>query len=285
MQDKTSDPKKFSQEIIKSALPNLEANKILYGKTKLYLRTDAANHLDTLLLQVWKKKNEKAKKIYKQYCIYKFKKNIKMGLKCIHLLFRAIIKLQARRKMRKQREKFLKKKKAVQLIRMILTRKFKKHFIAKYRRQVSLMLRALKKRQAILKLLPVVKKALLRKRFLDYKSNTALKKAFDLKMQAASEDERKKKEEEMRKRRAEEEQQFKAKKKQEEEASAQRKKLQEEEQDQVRKKQLEDMAAAELHLKQNQEKKEREKRDQSDANLSHFSNKKGVSFADEVNKD
>lgn len=283
MQDKTSDPKKFSQEIIKAALPNLEPNKILYGKTKIYLRTDAANHLDTLLLQVWKKKNEKAKKILKQYCIYKFKKNIKVGLKCIHLLFRAIIKLQARRKMRKQREKFLKKKKSVQLIRNILTKKLKRHIMARYRQQVLRTLRALKKRQAILRLLPVVKKTILRKRFLDYKKNTALKKAYDLKMQAASEEERKKKEEEMKKKRAEEEELAKARKKKEEENSLVKKKQQEEEQEQSRKKQLEDMAAAELHLKQNQEKKERDKKDQNDHNnLSHFSNRKGVSFADEV---
>ena len=94
----------------------VEKRTILMGKTKIFMKNESAKKLEAELVKTNQEKAEKLKKIMRQYNIYKFKKKLKFGVKALRTVFRAIIKLQCKRKALKTRRGFLRKKKAIRLI-------------------------------------------------------------------------------------------------------------------------------------------------------------------------
>ena len=110
---------RFSSEIGK---------KILFGNSKIYLKQDILDYMDDRLLEIWKKKILVGKRVRKQYICYIFRKKVKIQLKRIGRIFKAICIIQARYKGKRVRARFLRKKLAV----IKINKRLKQIFIADY---------------------------------------------------------------------------------------------------------------------------------------------------------
>lgn len=125
--EQTLDYRKIVEYIIETIIPEFfSRKKVLFGKNRVFLNPEALIALDNKLMVLWKKQNEKASIIQKNYQCFKFRNNLKLGNKGFKGLLKAIIKLQAKKKSNKQRNIFLSKKKAIGMIEEIEGRLEKK---------------------------------------------------------------------------------------------------------------------------------------------------------------
>ena len=139
LREQSQDYRKISEFIIESVIPEFfsQRKKVLFGKNRIFLNPEAAYALDNKLMSLWKKQNEKAKLIQKNYQCFKFRNNLKMGTKGLKVLLKVIIRLQAKRKSNKQRNIFLSKKKAVAMIEDIEQRLAKKAGFNRFYRKIK----------------------------------------------------------------------------------------------------------------------------------------------------
>lgn len=63
LESKHANFRDLTQKIIKSAWPEATHQQILFGTNKVYVKLDLLNKMDAVMFEVWKKKNEKAKRI------------------------------------------------------------------------------------------------------------------------------------------------------------------------------------------------------------------------------
>ena len=105
------------EEIVKIALEDkITSSEVLYGKTKIYLKGDIEDRIDRIFLKMWKSKQEKAKKIWKQYKIFKLRRGILKKLEVIYKRMKNFKRFQAICKGKIQRKRFLRKKKTVEMM-------------------------------------------------------------------------------------------------------------------------------------------------------------------------
>ena len=136
----------------------ITTKEILFGKTKIFMKCKVLRFLEDALIGIFRKKSENAQKILKQYNIYKFKKRLKLGLKGLRFVFKAIIKLQSKRKCILARKKFLQKKNSVAKIdRILLKRSMREGFMKFISKGIS-MEKHRKKTKALIKFLEIYKK-------------------------------------------------------------------------------------------------------------------------------
>jgi len=146
----------------------LEKRLVLLGKTKIFLKNSMVKTLDSALKEANRIKAENLKKILRQYNIYKFKKKLKFGIKGLRMVFKAIIKLQSKRKALKERKRFLQKKKAIKIIEKILKlRELKKDFL-RFEEKGVLIEKIRKKRKAFIRIMEVRKKRNFKEYFMKF---------------------------------------------------------------------------------------------------------------------
>lgn len=120
-----SDMKGLVKEIIGRIFPKLDRKIVLYGNSKIYMKMDVAYKLDRLLQEWWKYKSAKAAQIQRSWKHYLVKKQIKEGLKKIHVLFLRIKKIQALVRMFIMKRRYMKKKKSIAISKRYLTKVYK----------------------------------------------------------------------------------------------------------------------------------------------------------------
>ena len=149
----------------------VESRRILLGKTKIFMKNERAKKLEAELVKANQEKAEKLKKIMRQYNIYKFKKKVKFGVKALRTVFRAIIKLQCKRKALKTRRGFLQKKKAIRLIEVISRVRALSHGWHRFHAQGILSETLRNKTRAFIKMLEIRKKRCFKLGFLSFIGN------------------------------------------------------------------------------------------------------------------
>lgn len=123
--------------MIRKRLPDLIGTSVLLGNTKVYLKLTAVEKMEKIIKENLSRKSENASKIVNQFQVYLFKKQLKLGIKGLRLVLKAIIKLQSRRKAFLQRTIFLNKKKAIHTFVEHQNRSTLKFYFHSYRRKAQ----------------------------------------------------------------------------------------------------------------------------------------------------
>lgn len=164
----------FEKKLQENGVILQKKDEVLLGKSKIFMKNGVVKLIDALLKVALKKKEENAKKILKQYNIYRFKKRLKFGVKALRLVFKAIIKLQSKRKAIKARRCFLRKKKAISLIKKLFIKQTLKRNLEIFKKKGVIALNIRKKTKALIKLLDFQKKRLQKQYFLLYVSKALI---------------------------------------------------------------------------------------------------------------
>lgn len=108
-QDPKTDYKSFIEKIMKEKFKNLNKDLVLFGKTKIFLRSSAFEIIERIYKDIIKIKEEKAVKIQRAYFRY-------MQMKNLRRMFKGLKLMQNLWKVRTEHKKFLKIKKSVRII-------------------------------------------------------------------------------------------------------------------------------------------------------------------------
>lgn len=108
-QDPKTDYKSLIERLMKEKFKNLNKELVLFGTTKIFLRSSAFEIIERLYKETVKTKEEKAIKIQRAYFRY-------MQMKKLRRLFKGLKVMQNLWKVRSEHKKFLKIKKSVRII-------------------------------------------------------------------------------------------------------------------------------------------------------------------------
>ena len=179
MKEKVLDHKLLCEKIIQSNFAEYLNSRILLGKTKIYLKSEIYQKLESKKTLILSKKN--SLKSDKFFSSPQFKVTLKLSIHGLKQVIKVIIEFQKRFRAKCLRKKFLRKKKALTLIENYCVQSTVKEFFKKYRIQVKNMVLKNQKLKKLIKLIQISKNSLLREYFLRYLQTVQFEKAYSFK--------------------------------------------------------------------------------------------------------
>ena len=158
-----------------------EENEVFLGKSKIFIKEKGCEKIAGFLKEIQKEKLKKIQIIQRQYNVYKFKKNVKFGVKGLRLVLKAIIRLQSKRKAIKFRRIFLEKKKFIAILARISKKKEMKNAWEKFRKRIAVFEEIRKKTKALRKIIEIYRRKIMRIWLVRFRKTKGKQQVFEKK--------------------------------------------------------------------------------------------------------